>query len=70
MRKLKNNMGRGEFRTLDLFAGIGGIRLGFENAGFKTAFANDFASNCKKTYDLNFEDVPLFVEDINKLDIS
>jgi len=46
------------------------IRLGFENAGFKTAFANDFAKNCKHTYDLNFKDVPLFVEDINKLNIS
>jgi DNA (cytosine-5)-methyltransferase 1 len=59
-----------EVKTLDLFAGVGGIRLAFENAGFKTAFANDFEKNCKKTYDLNFKDAPLFVEDINKLDIS
>ena len=33
MRKLIKYMEKGEFRTLDLFAGVGGIRLGFENAG-------------------------------------
>jgi len=59
-----------EFRTLDLFAGVGGIRLGFENAGFKTVFANDFSKFCKITYDLNFKDTPLIVEDINKINIS
>jgi len=24
-----------QYRTIDLFAGIGGIRIGFEKAGFK-----------------------------------
>lgn len=52
------------FKTLDLFAGIGGIRIAFENAGFKTVFANDNDKNCKETYDLNFEEPKLFVEDI------
>jgi len=52
------------FRTLDLFAGVGGIRLGFEKAGFKTIFANDFDKACKETYDLNFQEPKLFVEDI------
>jgi DNA (cytosine-5)-methyltransferase 1 len=55
------------FRTLDLFAGIGGIRIGFENAGFKTVFANDFDKACKFTYDLNFHDAKLVVEDITKI---
>ncbi|CAN5434017.1 hypothetical protein BH10PAT3_BH10PAT3_0890 [soil metagenome] len=54
-------------RTLDLFAGIGGIRIGFEKAGFKTVFANDFEKNCKHTYDLNFPDAKLVVEDITKI---
>jgi DNA (cytosine-5)-methyltransferase 1 len=45
-----------KMKTLDLFAGVGGIRLGFENTGkFKTVFANDFDITCKDTYDKNFE---------------
>jgi DNA (cytosine-5)-methyltransferase 1 len=71
MTSIKKNMNeRGEFRTCDLFAGIGGIRLGFEKAGFRTVFANDFDKTCKETYDLNFEEVKLDTEDINKLDIK
>jgi len=59
-----------ELRTLDLFAGVGGIRLGFEKVGFKTIFANDFDKTCKDTYDLNFSEPKLTIEDINKLDIK
>ena len=59
-----------ELRTIDLFAGVGGIRLGFEKAGFKTVFANDFEPNCKITYDLNHSEPRLHIEDINKMDIS
>lgn len=58
------------FRTIDLFAGVGGIRTGFENAGFKTVFANDFDAPCKLTYDLNFKDSKLVVEDIRKIGID
>lgn len=57
-------------RTIDLFAGVGGIRLGFEKFGFKTVFANDFEPQCKKTYDLNFKDSKLVVEDIRKISID
>lgn len=58
------------FKTIDLFAGVGGIRLGFENAGFKTVFSNDFEPQCKNTYDLNFKDSKLIVEDIRKIGID
>lgn len=57
-------------KTIDLFAGVGGIRLGFEKAGFKTVFANDFESKCKHTYDINFDDTPLTVEDIRNIKIN
>jgi len=63
-------MPKEEFTTCDLFAGVGGIRLAFEQAGFKTVFANDWDKNCKKTYDANFNDIKLNTEDIWKLDIS
>ncbi len=71
-RSLENNTATKQklFRTLDLFAGVGGIRLGFENAGFETVFANDFEKNCKPTYDLNFKKSKLIVEDIRKIGID
>ena len=58
------------FKTIDLFAGVGGIRIGFENAGFKTVFANDFDAQCKITYDLNFKNSKLVVEDIKKIGLD
>ncbi|MCK4520912.1 DNA cytosine methyltransferase [Candidatus Parcubacteria bacterium] len=58
------------FRTIDLFAGIGGIRIGFEKAGFNTVFANDFDKQCKFTYDLNFSKSKLIVEDIKNIGID
>ncbi len=58
------------FKTIDLFAGVGGIRLGFERAGFETVFANDFEEQCKTTYDLNFQKSKLVVEDIRKIGID
>lgn len=57
-------------RTLDLFAGVGGIRLGFERANFSTVFANDFEPACKRTYDINFTTSKLVVEDIRKIGIG
>ena len=41
-------------RIVDLFAGVGGIKIGFEKAGFECVFSNDFDKNCKVTYDFNF----------------
>lgn len=56
------------FRTIDLFAGIGGVRRGFENADFTTVYSADIDPYCKKTYDLNFKDVPLSLQDISAVD--
>lgn len=53
-------------KTVDLFAGVGGIRMGFEQAGFETVYANDFDKYCKITYDLNHNKVPLTLKDITK----
>lgn len=56
-----------EWKTIDLFAGVGGIRLGFEKAGFTTVFANDFEAKCAETYNNNFDTAKLVVEDITKI---
>ena len=58
----------GNNKTIDLFAGIGGIRIGFENVGFESVFSNDFEPMCKQTYDLNFETSKLHIEDIRNID--
>ena len=40
-------------KFIDLFAGIGGIKIAFKNAGFNCVFSNDFDKNAKITFDLN-----------------
>ena len=50
--------GPGEFRFIDLFAGIGGIRLGFREAGGKCVFTSEWDKFAKKTYAANFAEVP------------
>lgn len=55
------------YRTIDLFAGVGGIKIGFEKAGFKTIYSNDFNGRCKITFDLNSKDTKLDCRDIWKI---
>lgn len=47
-------------RAIDLFAGIGGIRLGFESVfnDFKCVFSSEIDENAKKTYKANFDETP------------
>ena len=56
--------------SIDLFAGVGGIRLGFEKAGFEAVFSNDFEISCKDTFDLNHKGVKLTIADICDYPIS
>lgn len=50
-----------------LFAGVGGIDLGFENAGFKIVYANEIDSKAVETYELNFEDLKVDNRDIHEV---
>ncbi len=52
------------FRFIDLFAGIGGIRLGFEAMKGKCVFTSEWNDFSKKTYQENFPDDHPFVGDI------
>jgi len=46
------------FKFVDLFAGIGGIRLAYQNIGGKCVFTSEWDIYSKKTYDANFGEVP------------
>jgi DNA (cytosine-5)-methyltransferase 1 len=42
------------WRAVDLFAGIGGIRLGFEALGVETVFAAEWDKDAQAVYEVNF----------------
>ena len=54
-----------KFTFIDLFAGIGGMRLGFEAAGGKCVYSNEWNDACKRTYEVNFGVIP--DDDITKV---
>ena len=43
-------------KFIDLFAGIGGFRQGFENAGYQCVFTSEINSACQEVYADNFRD--------------
>lgn len=47
-------MNNNNYRVVSLFAGIGGICLGFKQAGFEIVWANEFDSAACRTYRHNF----------------
>lgn len=60
-------------KFIDLFAGIGGIKLGFEKNGFTSVFSNDFDAYCKTTFDHNFSEIfhvetELYLKDITQVE--
>jgi len=58
------------FSFIDLFAGIGGIRLGFESQGGKCLFTSEWNQFAQKTYLENFpqSDDHQFLGDITQID--
>lgn len=53
------------FKFIDLFAGIGGFRLAFQNLGGKCVFTSEWNHYAQKTYEANFGEVPF--GDITKI---
>ena len=51
----KNNY---SYDFIDLFAGIGGMRIAFQNAGCRCVFSSEWDKNCQKTYYANFGEIP------------
>ena len=54
------------FKFIDLFAGIGGIRIPFQELGGKCVFTSEWDKFAQKTYRLNFGEEP--AGDITKID--
>jgi DNA (cytosine-5)-methyltransferase 1 len=46
------------FKFIDLFAGIGGMRLAFEKAGGSCVFSSEWDKYSQKTYAANFNELP------------
>jgi len=55
-----------KFTFIDLFAGIGGFRLAFQELGGKCVFSSEYNYFAQKTYEANFGEVPF--GDITKID--
>lgn len=55
-------------KVASLFSGIGGIDLGFQQAGFQIVWANEFDRDAAKTYRHNFGSDHLLEADIRSVD--
>lgn len=54
------------FRFIDLFAGIGGLRIGFQGIGGHCVFTSEWDVNAQKTYAINFRDNHALAGDIRE----
>ena len=59
---------KNDYKLIDLFCGLGGLRIGFEKYGCKTIFSSDNDKYAQKIYEKNFGEKPH--GDINKVKIK
>ena len=58
LSKQKKKKYKANFTFIDLFAGIGGMRLAFEEAGGECVYSNEWNKFSQQTYMANFGDMP------------
>lgn len=61
-------MSQADFTFIDLFAGIGGIRRGFESAGGECVFTSEWDRFAQTTYAANYSDSDPIAGDITAID--
>lgn len=59
---------RANFTFIDLFAGIGGIRMGVEKVGGKCVFSSEINEKAARVYEKNFGENPL--SDVRRIDLK
>lgn len=47
-----------QYTFIDLFAGVGGLRLAMESAGGRCVYSNEWNKFSRQTYEANFGEVP------------
>lgn len=57
-------------KLMDLFAGVGGLSLGFEKMGFDIVFANEFDEGIANAYKINHPNTNVLVADITKINFD
>jgi len=57
-------------RVIDLFAGVGGLSLGFEQMGFDVVLANEYDESIANAYRENHKETKMIVGDITELDLQ
>lgn len=58
MKKKRKKMSNSDFTFIDLFAGIGGMRIAFENAGGQCVYSSEWNKYSQQTYFANFGEQP------------
>lgn len=66
VKKGEKNMSEKKMKCASFFAGVGGIDLGFRQAGFETVYANEIDSYAVHTYEAN-SDIDVDNRDINSV---
>ena len=56
--------------VIDLFAGVGGLSLGFEKKGFEVVLANEYDASIAASYIANHKNTKMIVGDITSLDLE
>ena len=58
LKKETNKIKNSKYKFIDLFAGIGGMRIAYETAGGQCVYSNEWNKYCQQTYYANFEEQP------------